>query len=1050
MPTFTLDQTQRQLKTTYHLEAYQYLINQKGFSEELAYQEVKDLNTFQVQLLEKFYENGLTAVDLKDFEVSNSDGFDFQTERQILYDNSNGRAFAFLLDKGLSPKQVVQELNGLNYHQVSALKALYDKGLRGEHLRSWQPAEPHEKHAGLDHDYFHNEFYAFSQPHRFALQKAFEDPAIMGDPEKAIKEINWLSGWLLTGGASLYYSKEDQYSKVKTRDQILEQQYIDWNDSSSKYYENNLLSPYAGLTAAQKETLQALYSRGLSTVHLKSWKPPVQGEQWSDLHHAALVAIVTAMMPAGMEWLNVYQMQNKRRLLDRIKRNAEEKFKELHDTQTYMLDQSMAEINGLTAEQCQILGRFYKDGLKGDDLRAVPSEFSPMLNELVEQHKFSPRDAIDIFKRNFIENEFHPRQFETLKELHQYGLRDKDVKAVAIDSLAFLSVLIKQYSFQIKDAINTVNRLTEISAEQFETLKNLYHYNLRIDHLIKWQPVAWETWEEAHNDALVYLIKTKKLSPEKAIVEIADLNPDQIPTLVQNYKYGLRADDFRAVPIDSLSLLTELIQQHQFEPKEAVDTLNRVAELKPGQFEILKELYQDGLRFRHLKNWQPVPGEKWGEEQNQALRVLVMAYGVLPSDAIKEISHLHSEKLEALVKRYNKGLKSEDLGDIPNDSLSLLTKLMIEDGFAPKDAVYTIKNKLLPDQFRKIKQDLDLFDLKTEDLEKWQPAVGEHWGKPQRDALRYLIDEKKLAPTEALIEISQLTSNQIQTLLMFYEEDLRGFHLRGWQPAVGEKWQNNNVTSAVLTELMVKQSKLPEAAIQEISQLNSYQMQSLTKFYQNGLRGADLRAWQPATGQEWGEPQHNAIAYLIEQQNVAPAQAIAEINKLNNDQIQTLLNFYENGLHGTALRSWQPAAGQKWQNNNATFLVLMELIVQRHLAPTDAMIEINQLNSHQIQLLTKYYKNGLRGDDLRAWKSASGEAFGEHHANAMMFLMKPKQSMGFFAKPGDPTEALKKINEISGAQAKEIYQPKEPDILQNDDLALEIEERQARIASYKN
>ena len=81
---------------------------------------------------------------------------------------------------------------------------------------------------------------------------------------------------------------------------------------------------------------------------------------------------------------------------------------------------------------------------------------------------------------------------------------------------------------------------------------------------------------------------------------------------------------------------------------------------------------------------------------------------------------------------------------------------------------------------------------------------------------------------------------------------------------------------------------------------NSPMRETLSALGQHGLTAELLIRWQPPVDSpsEFGISHSRALTYLITVQHMAPADAVREINGLNGRQVLTLINLYAKGLRG--------------------------------------------------------------------------------------------------------------------------------------------------------
>jgi hypothetical protein len=121
-----------------HKDALKLLLG-RGNTVQNAIAEINELNEHQAKALALLYKSGLKAEHLRAWQAPQFGNFS----------KKHSDALEFLATKGVTGENAINEINGLNEHQVIALKGLYESGLRGTHLRSWQ--EPKYGEFGRQH-----------------------------------------------------------------------------------------------------------------------------------------------------------------------------------------------------------------------------------------------------------------------------------------------------------------------------------------------------------------------------------------------------------------------------------------------------------------------------------------------------------------------------------------------------------------------------------------------------------------------------------------------------------------------------------------------------------------------------------------------------------------------------------------------------------------------------------------------------------------------------------------------------------------------------------
>lgn len=111
-----------------HVDLFVFL-HQKGMDIPTVIEEMKGLDSMEARMLMHLYDHGLRATYLLQ---ASKGGEHFSSLEETMWSY-------FLIDKKLPPEDIVNELRDLSIIQMRALQESYDLGLRGEHLRNWQP-----------------------------------------------------------------------------------------------------------------------------------------------------------------------------------------------------------------------------------------------------------------------------------------------------------------------------------------------------------------------------------------------------------------------------------------------------------------------------------------------------------------------------------------------------------------------------------------------------------------------------------------------------------------------------------------------------------------------------------------------------------------------------------------------------------------------------------------------------------------------------------------------------------------------------------------------
>lgn len=327
-----------------HAKALMYLLRDKNLSPRQALNEIVNINSYQAVALVKLYDSGLRGDYLRAYQDTpdNHAYFDYHHRNALSY---------FMEKKQFSPEKAIAEINGLSEEQIDALLKLTDKGLRGEHLRSWN--------AGT-YAYF-RQTQAETLQYLIAVQNV--DPAI------AVQEINQLTWEACEALQNLYtYGLRGLHlrsllpnfneSHMKALISLVREQQVPLDIAIDEIKQIGDNSWYA-------ETLQALYGEGLRSKHLLRYESPYGRENnFTSEHHAALITLI----------------------------------KELHLSPS----EAVEEISCLSEYAAGAVGALYERGLRGFDLKNWKDDTEQfgyseqyVLLGLAEKHKELPiRDIV--------------------------------------------------------------------------------------------------------------------------------------------------------------------------------------------------------------------------------------------------------------------------------------------------------------------------------------------------------------------------------------------------------------------------------------------------------------------------------------------------------------------------------------------------------------------------------------------------------------------------------------------------------------------------------
>lgn len=259
--------------------------------------------------------------------------------------------------------------------------------------------------------------------------------------------------------------------------------------------------------------------------------------------------------------------------------------------------------------------------------------------------------------------------------------------------------------------------------------------------------------------------------------------------------------------------------------------------------------------------------------------------------------------------------------------------------------------KPLTDEQIKALQDLYEYGLRVEHVRAWRQGEHTYFKDAQRAVLSYLIVEKKLNPMEAITEINELTWSGCKALQSLYEYGLRGYHLR---PLLA--WFNESAMQALIS-LVANQNVQLETALDEIKKLDSNYWYAVTlqELYSEGLRSEHLLQYQTTykSGKSnYTMEHHEALIALVKDYHLTPAQAVSEINCLNNFAASAVNEFYAIGLRGSDLRHWKENEGF----DEDCHLALRKLHQDNKDVPIQAVLaEVRKLSSSEVYAIAADY-----------------------------------------------------------------------------------------------
>ncbi len=342
--------------------------------------------------------------------------------------------------------------------------------------------------------------------------------------------------------------------------------------------------------------------------------------------------------------------------------------------------------------------------------------------------------------------------------------------------------------------------------------------------------------------------------------------------------------------------------------------------------------------MRFLQNDTYYFQKSYQEEHISTLKYLLTDKKLLPSEVIREIRDLNCYQAEALKNLYNKGLRGTHLR-----------------------------------MFKK------------------NHEIHAYFSYEHRNALNFLIE--KLSPEKAIAEINGLSEDQVKALIKLFDRDLRGDHLRAWDP--GKHAVFGNIQEETIRYLMTEQHLNPSDAVKQINQLPYQCCLALQSLYSLGLRGEHLvqKGLLDAFSRYSDDICLKALISLVRYQNVPLETALDDIKKIEDQAwyIKSLGKLYPVGLRVADLQTYE-SDSDTYNNFTRSHYKAVAYLIEQGLTPRDAVKEISRLSDYAASAVKEFYKLGLRGADLRDW-NYNGEFYFEHERTLLILISKEKMSV---------------------------------------------------------
>lgn len=247
-------------------------------------------------------------------------------------------------------------------------------------------------------------------------------------------------------------------------------------------------------------------------------------------------------------------------------------------------------------------------------------------------------------------------------------------------------------------------------------------------------------------------------------------------------------------------------------------------------------------------------------------------------------------------------------------------------------------------------------------------------------ALRYFVRKEKLSVLDALSQLKDLRSSEIQILLDLYRDGLRGQHFRRYHRvnvhrdmdvfAIYQKANAADYFKAVFRSV-IKQNKTPLraflAAVNELAVISRLKltespaaakgMRFLIRHINDGVRARDI-------GQYFiSKKTRNMISYLQIFFNLDIKHALAQVDGLSDDEIHFLKKYFYADVRKNHIKNYPHSL-------HDVEMIIQELRLYRQ--PLRTLTDLGELDNNQFNCLCDFVKMGLDIDTVKTYQFPNG------------------------------------------------------------------------------
>lgn len=462
---------------------------------------------------------------------------------------------------------------------------------------------------------------------------------------------------------------------------------------------------------------------------------------------------------------------------------------------------------------------------------------------LTQLNNLAPADAVDVLseaEKHDIHHLYkkHPL-FPLIEKIHN---KLKDSKQLFNFSSKYtvseyVQILVHRKILQLalnNDIIKSAY-LAHTEVKQISDLMNIVSRSIRF---LKKDAYYFEkTYRDEQIDTLHYLLVDKKLPLAQAISEVRDLNDYQAEALKELYDNNLRGRDLRLFRKDSekeayfsfqhRNALKYFIKNNHFPPEKAMAEIDG---LSSEQVEALMDMFNIGIRGDYLRNWEPGKYSVFRHTQAETIKYLITEQHLSPKKAVEEINELTYPCCQALQALYAFGLRGthfrqkkmiEHFNGSDDLSLKALTSL-VRDQHVPVEIALDELKKIEDQAWYVITLGkVYHLGLRADDFRHYKSAWvrDNNFTKDHSETICYLMEKQDFASSDAVKEVSKLTSNAAYAVKEFFKLGLRGSDLRDWNYN-GDFNHEHQRTLAIF----VKEGMPISKALDRLKRMTSYEV----------------------------------------------------------------------------------------------------------------------------------------------------------------------------------------------------------------------------------